>query len=404
MRFVVLVADGMGDWPLDELNGRTPLAVARTPHMDWLAQRGAVGLVKTIPDGMEPGSDVANLSILGYDALRYPTARGPFEALAMGLPLEEGVVAYRCNLITTDGQTLVDYSAGHVSSEEAAVLIRLVDEKLGSRRLRFFPGVSYRHSMLWHGGPVDVLTTPPHDVVGQPLVENLPKGDGEAAIGQLIYDSMEILDEHEINRRRRDEGRNPANAIWPWGQGRAPNLPSFALRFGMPGTVIAAVDLIKGIGVAAGLAKIDVPGATGYFDTDFEAKANYAADALARAPFVYLHVEAPDEAGHIADIERKIWSIEQVDEKVIGTLIGRLGEPGVSWGILALADHLTPIAARTHVSDPAPFAVVPAPTGMEGAQAQGLTEEACRESGVFVERGHELLPRILRPGRGSRGG
>lgn len=398
MKFVVVVADGMADWPLDELAGRTPLAAARTPNMDALASCGTVGMVRTIPEGMVPGSDVANLSILGYDPLRYYTARGPFEALAMGLPLEKGVVAFRCNLITTDGETLIDYSAGHIGSDDANVLINLLDEKLGTRRIRFFPGVSYRHSLLWDGGPVDAATTPPHDIVGQPWEKYMPQGDGENVLRQLIYDSLELLDDHDINRRRRDDGENPANAIWPWGQGLPPDLPAFSLRFGMPGAVIAAVDLIKGIAVAAGLQKIDVPGATGYLDTDYEAKANHAVETLRKVDFVYVHVEAPDEAGHAGDIEKKIWAIEQVDEKVIGTLIRELGEPGRGWRVLVLADHLTPIHVRTHVPDPTPFVVAPRLQSIGGSEASAMTEDECRAAGVLIENGHELLPRILRSG------
>ncbi len=398
MKFAIVVPDGMADWPLDELDGRTPLEAAGTPNMDALARRGTVGLVRTIPEGMIPGSDVANLSILGYDPLRYYTARGPLEALAMDLPLENGVVAFRCNLITTDGERLIDYSAGHVGSGEARVLINLLDEKLGTPRTRFFPGVSYRHILLWEGGPVDAATTPPHDIVGKPWEEYMPRGDGENALRQLIYDSLEILDDHDINRRRRDEGQNPANAVWPWGQGLPPELPAFALRFGMPGVAVAAVDLIKGIGVAAGLQKIDVPGATGYLDTDYESKAKHAVEALQKVDFVYIHVEAPDEAGHAGDIEKKIWAIEQVDEKVIGTLVRQLGQPGRDWGMLVLADHLTPISVRTHVSDPTPFVVVPPLQSTGSSDAPAMTEQECRAAGVLIEEGHELLPRILRPG------
>ncbi len=268
MKYILIVPDGMADDPIAELDGRTPLMAARTPHLDAITRAGVVGRVQTIPAGMEPGSDVAALSIMGYDPARYYTGRAPLEAAAQGIELDARDVAWRCNLITSDGERLIDYSAGEISSEEAAVLIMLINDKLGSAKRRFFPGVSYRNLLIWQDGSVDVGTKPPHNIMGQLIVPNLPKGDNEDLLRQLMWDSYAILSEQEINRRRVDAGKNPANMIWLWGQGYAPRLPAFSVEHGLSGTVISAVDLLRGIARLAGLRAPIVPGATGRLDTE----------------------------------------------------------------------------------------------------------------------------------------
>jgi len=390
MKYIVIVPDGMSDYPLDDLDGQTPLQAAETPNMDGLARAGTVGTVTTIPEDMPPGSDIANLSILGYDPTRYYSGRGPLEAVAMDINLEERDVAFRCNLITSDGKRLVDFAAGHVPTEDARQLIELIDSKLGSGTRKFFPGVSYRHLLVWADGPMDLETTPPHDVVGSPLPDVFPVGERDDAIRQMIYDSMELLDEHEINARRRGEGLNPANMIWPWGHGRRPNLPSLFSTYGLQGATISAVDLIKGIGKAAGMRHIEVPGATGYLDTDYAAKAQYAAAALHEYDFVYLHIEAPDEAGHLGDVEEKIRAIEQIDARVVSRIVAELDTLDAH-RLLLLPDHATPISVRTHVADPVPFVVVPALPGHQDRRAGGFFEEAARSTGLHVGFGHELM-------------
>ncbi|MCX6375151.1 MAG: cofactor-independent phosphoglycerate mutase, partial [Armatimonadetes bacterium] len=300
-KYILLVPDGMADRPLEQLDGKTPMQVAKKPNMDFLAANGRVGAVHTIPPGMDPGSDVAAMSLLGYDPRKHYTGRGPIEAVSMEIPLETRDVAFRCNLVSSDGVTMIDYSGGHISTEEARELMTFVNEKLGTSSISFYPGVSYRHIMVWRGGSPDVKTTPPHNITGRPIKEYLPVGDGDQALCGMIFDSIEILDAHPINRRRRDEGKKPANMIWPWGQGLALDLPSFVVKTGLSGTVIAAVDLVKGLGRAAGLSVVNVPGATGYLDTNFEGKAECALNALTERDFALVHIEAPDEAGHIGD-------------------------------------------------------------------------------------------------------
>ena len=388
VKYILLIPDGMADRPLDELDGKTPMQVARKPNMDHLAANGKVGAVHTIPQGMAPGSDVAAMSLLGYDPRTYYTGRGPIEAASMEIPLERKDVAFRCNLVSSDGETMIDYSAGHVSTEEARELMTFVNEKLGTRKISFYPGVSYRHIMVWRDGSPDVNTTPPHNIMGEPIEDHLPQGDGEQTLRGLIYDSIDLLDNHPINRRRRDAGKNPANMIWPWGQGRTLDLPSFATKTGLTGAVVAAVDLVKGLGRAAGLKVVDVPGATGYLDTNFEGKARYALDALHERDFALVHIEAPDEAGHIGNIDAKIEAIENVDKKVLGTLLEGLKEVE-RFRILVAPDHVTPISIRTHAEDPVPFVLF---SSFEPAGSNlPFDERAVQETKLRVEEGFRLI-------------
>ncbi len=392
MKYLLIVPDGMADTPIDALDGRTPLMAAETPHLDALARLGTVGRVQTVPPGMPPGSDVAALSIMGYDPARYYTGRAPLEAASLEIDLGPRDVAFRCNLITTDGTAIVDYSGGEVSSADGAVLLDAVATRLGTSKRRFYPGVSYRNLLVWAEGSVDVRTVPPHDVMGQPLLPNLPEGDGETTLRQMIWDSYEILAAHPLNRRCVDEGRHPANMIWLWGQGYAPSLPNFPATHGVSGTVISAVDLLRGIARLAGLKAPLVPGATGRLDTNWAGKAAAARVALAESDFVMIHVEAPDECGHQGDLEGKVRAIALTDREIIGPA----WEAAQRYGdarILVLPDHYTPIARRTHVGDPVPFCL--AGTGIPKDSADRLDEEIAAESPLFLDEGWRLITRLL---------
>jgi len=395
MKYVLIVGDGMADLPIEDLDGQTPLEYAYKPNMNRLAGSALLGgLVRTVPEGMEPGSDVANMNILGYDPRKYYTGRGPLEAIAMGVPMNKEDVAFRCNLVSTDGERIIDYSAGHISSEEAREIIEILNKKLGSSKVQFYPGVSYRHLMVWRNGKDEQLLTPPYNIVGKPFKPYLPQGEGEEFLRALIYNSYEILDNLEINKRRRDEGKPPANLIWLWGQGRLPQLPLFFLKWGLVGGVISAVDLIKGLGKAAGLQVINVPGATGYIDTNYEGKAEYALEALEKIDFVFIHIEAPDECGHTADLENKIASIEAIDEKIVGKIIRELPRIDEDYKILILPDHPTPISVRTHTADPVPFLIYSSEKPLRGEE--NFSERWGKEREYFLEEGNKLIEIFLK--------
>jgi 2,3-bisphosphoglycerate-independent phosphoglycerate mutase len=353
MKYILIVPDGMADDPLSDLEGQTPLQAARTPYMDDLAKRGVVGSVAVTPPDMYPGSDAANMALLGYDPRQYYTGRGPIEAAAMRIALDARDVAFRCSLISTDGERLLDYSAGHIATEEARPLIEAA-QKLCTRQMRLFPGVSYRHILLWNDGPLEVKTFAPHENMNRPLDEILPTGDGDYRLRQFIWDSIDLLNDHPYNRRRRDEGKPAANTLWPWGQGRAPQLPSFFRLHGKTGAVIAGVDVVRGLGRLSGLEVVAVPGATGYLDTDYYAKGRYAVEALNRHDFVWVHVEAPDEAGHMGSIDEKIKAIENIDQLVVGTMLSGLKKLD-DFRMLIVPDHATPIATRGHKAGPVPY-------------------------------------------------
>ncbi|MCM8790041.1 MAG: cofactor-independent phosphoglycerate mutase [Candidatus Omnitrophica bacterium] len=400
MKYIVLVGDGMADYPIKDLGDRTPLEVARTPNMDFIAKFGEMGKIKTIPKDMSPASDVANISILGYDPRVYYTGRGPLEAANLGVELEEDDVAFRCNLITAAGDTLTDYSAGHISSKEAAILIKFIDKNLGTNRIKFYPGVSYRHLVVVKRGSeeyLDRLTcTAPHDILGQAISKNLPKGDNAEVIIQLMEKSRELLDKHEINQVRIDLKENPANMIWLWGQGEKPMMPRFEEKFGIKGSVISAVDLIKGLGKILDLEVINVHGATGYYDTDYEGKAKQAIKSLENKDFVFLHVEAPDEAGHNGDLREKIISIERFDNLVVGTILNFFKRKK-NFRILVLPDHATPISLRTHTADPVFF-------GMFGKDVLSkefskFCEKEAQKSELYFEQGYMLMEYFIKGNR-----
>ncbi len=389
-RYVIIIMDGAADEPQAELGGRTPLQAAGKPFSDAAAREGLCGLAKTIPDEMSPpGSDIASFSILGYDPRRYLTGRAPLEAASLDVPMNAEDVAFRCNLITTDGTNVVDYSAGEIPTPEAHALIRALDEKLSTQRYQFYPGISYRHILMLRGASPNVRTTPPHDIMGQSIEAHLPVGDNDGLLRQLMFDSLEILEQHDVNRRRRDEGQPPANMIWLWGQGRPCLLPSFAVQHGVPGLAIAAVDLIRGIAKCAGLAAPEVPGATGNLETDYAAKGRLAVDSLARYPFVLVHVEAPDEAAHQGRAEQKVWAIEQIDQHVVGPVLEQLRRvPGSR--MLILADHYTKLSTRTHAREPVPFAL----WGDGQDKSEAWDEQNAAASGRFLEEGWRL-PELL---------
>jgi len=399
-KYILLVGDGMADYGIEELGGKTPLQAAKTAYMDRIAA-GQLGLVKTIPDGFEPGSDVANLSLLGYDPRRYHTGRGPFEAASMGVKLSPQQVAYRMNLVTlevrSEGEIIMrSHSSGDISTEEARPLVASVKEALSRPGLDIYPGVAYRHLLVWENGPVDTPTIPPHDVLDQNMAGYLKEGPADGIV-DLIRNSWDILRDHPVNLKRKAGGRKVANSIWLWGQGRAPNLPTFDERFGLRGGVISAVDLIKGLGVYAGFRPIPVAGATGYLNTNFRGKAEAALEALRSLDFVLLHVEAPDEASHQGNIAEKIQAIEAFDQKVVGPVLEGLKVHG-DYRVLVVSDHLTPIVKRTHSSEPTLFAWAGKAELESGSPPGAFNERAASESGRMFEHGHTLIQAFLGEG------
>jgi 2,3-bisphosphoglycerate-independent phosphoglycerate mutase len=417
MKYVVVVGDGMADYPVEGLNGKTPLMVARKPHMDWMAKRGEIGLVKTVPDSFNPGSEVANLSIFGYDPLRYYTGRGPLEAISLGIHLQAHDIAFRCNLVTLRAQgtkvIMEDFSAGHIKDDEAREIITDLDREMGTEEIRFYPGVSYRHLMVMKNGASRFSNLerleliPPHDIIGKEISPFLPRGSGtvdsknsvrggEEKILFLMTESQRLLKNHHINLARESKGLRPANSIWLWGQGRSPQMITLKERYGIDGYVISAVHLLKGIGILAGLKVLEVPGITGYFDTNYEGKAQYALRGLKEKDFVYVHVEAPDEAGHMGDLRLKIEAIEAFDEKIVGAILKGMKDFR-RYKILVLPDHPTPLSVRTHTADPVPFVIYSNDDGAKDGQAEAFDEVSAKKSGIFIEKGFELMERFLYP-------
>jgi 2,3-bisphosphoglycerate-independent phosphoglycerate mutase len=394
MKYVILQGDGMPDHKLPELGGKTPLEVARTPNLDMIAKHAQMfGMVKTIPDPLPPGSDVGNLTVLGYDPMVYYTGRSPLEAASIGVNLDEGDVTLRCNLVTLseeNGHTIMeDYSAGHISSEEANEIISDLQKELDLGSLALHPGVSYRHLLVWPGGNTDIQTTPPHDISGKAVETYFPSGEGAEKLKELIERSKEILKEHPVNRKRIEAGQNPANSIWLWGQGTAPNMPTFKELYGLTGSVISAVDLVKGIGIYAGLQVIDVPGATGYLDTNYEGKVDYALDSLEHVELTMIHIESTDETGHQGKAELKIQAIEDFDGRVVGRVLEGIKRFG-DYRILVMSDHPTPIDLRTHVNEPVPFAIYSSEDESLKNESFVYTEDSASESGVYIHDGWKL--------------
>jgi 2,3-bisphosphoglycerate-independent phosphoglycerate mutase len=363
MKYVLIVGDGMADYPVPELGNKTPLQVAHKPNIDAIAAKGKNGLIRNVPDGLSPGSETAILSLLGYDPKRYCTGRGPLEAPARGIKLGKNDAAFRCNLITEKDGLLIDYSAGHITTSEAEPLIASVKKTFEKKgEIEFFSGLDYRHFLILRNVPEarQIQCTPPHDVSGVPVKNVLPKAKSKNVektvnmLKALIHDSKQVLESHPINVARVKAGKRPANMIWPWGGGPKPSMPLFKKKFGLKAAVISAVDLVKGIGAYAGMEILEVPGATGLQDTNYEGKADFALKALEDNDLVFVHVEAPDEAGHVKDFTLKVKTIEDLDKRLVGRIIGGLREP---YAIAILPDHPTPIAVGTHTRDPVPFAI-----------------------------------------------
>lgn len=399
MKYVILQGDGMPDHLLPELDGRTPLEVANTPNLDKIA-KGATkfGMVKTIPDPLPPGSDVGNLTVLGYDPMIYYTGRSPLEAASMGVQLGTSDVTLRCNLVTLaseNGSTVMeDYSAGHISTEEAKELILDLKNELEEDNLKLHPGVSYRHLLVWTGGNKDIETTPPHDISGKDIETHMPSGEGSQKLNELILKSREILKDHPVNKKRVEEGKNPASSIWLWGQGVAPTMPTFKELYGLTGSVISAVDLVKGIGKYAGLDVIDVPGATGYLDTNYEGKVDYALASLDEVDMTMIHIESTDETGHMGDAKLKIQAIEDFDGRVVGRVLDGIKRFG-DYKILVMSDHPTPIDIRTHINEPVPFAIYNSADESVKNDAHVYTEKSASESDVYVSEGYKLVSMLI---------
>lgn len=397
MKYIILVPDGMADKDVPQLGGATPLEVAKTPNMDFIARFGKVGMVKTIPKGLTAASDVANLSLLGYDPVKYYTGRASLEAAYLGINLRPDEFAFRCNLITASEDKLIDYSAGHIKTKESKELINFLGTKLGSKYIKFYPGTSYRNVVIINvnafGKKGKIICQPPHDIMDKPINENLPRGKGAEILIKLMQESRALLSEHEINKVRIDLGENPANMIWLWGEGTPPKMPDFKTLFGLKGAVISAVDLIKGIGKIIGLEVIDVPGATGYYDTNFSGKAQYAINALDSADFVFVHVEATDEAGHNGDLRQKIAMIERFDSQVVGPILEYVKNTD-SARILITPDHPTPVSLRTHTDGAVPFEIFG--EGISADDANKFSEKVAAQSGFIFNKGHELIAHFIR--------
>lgn len=402
MKYVVVLGDGMADWKMEKLGGKTCLEAAKTSTLDSLAPHAEVGLCKTVPDGMKPGSDVANMSVLGFNPRDYYTGRSPLEAVSMGIKLTDTDVTLRCNLVTLsdeenyEDRTMVDYSAGEIPTAEAAELINYLKGYLDSEKLTFYPGISYRHCLVVKDGVTGHDLTPPHDISDKKITAHLPKGELGELYLNLMKRSAELLKDHPVNLKRIAEGKRPANSIWLWGEGTKPALSPFEkVRAGLKGGIISAVDLVKGIGMLADMQVIEVDGATGNYDTNFKGKASAAADALLNGlDFVYIHMEAPDECGHHGDPAHKVYSIEQIDGVVIPTLIRKFKAAGEHFAMLVTPDHPTPCACKTHVSEPVPYLIYTDKTDL-GNGAKRYTEDEAKKTGEYVADGYKLIEKLL---------
>ncbi len=395
MKYAIVIPDGAADRPSEALGGRTPFEVARIPHMDRIASNGRLGTVQSVPSGMAPGSDVAILSLLGYDPVKCYTGRAPLEAAAQGIECGPDDWVFRCNLVTVAEGKMIDYSAGHIKTQESEVLIRTLEEQFGSDTVRFYPGVGYRHLLVIRNETFKVHTTPPHDILGRPVRKYLPTGKGADRLRDLMDASREVLEGHSVNDIRRDLGENPASQIWLWGEGQRPNLTSFRKQWGIEGAVITAVDLVRGIGRLIGWDVVDVPGATGYYDTDYAGKGRAAIEAVGDHDLVVVHVEATDEAGHNGAAREKVKALESVDRLVVGPLLSALEHGDEPWRILVAPDHETPLEIRTHERKPVPFAMMG--VGLEpGRAGRPMTETDARKTGMHVAVGHELLEYFLK--------
>jgi len=399
MKYLLIVGDGMADYPVPELDNKTPLQAANKPNMDMIATKGCSGLLRTVPEGLTPGSGTAILSVLGYDPRRFYTGRGPFEAAARNIRLDENDVAYRCNLITEKDGILIDYSADHITNSESAELIESLKKKMEKPgEVEFFAGLSYRHFLILRNYLQNEIIecTPPHDAIGTEISKILPKAKSEEAkstvnlLNRLILDSKKVLEHHPVNIARKKSGKRPGNMIWPWGGGRKPRMPTYKEKYGVDAAVISAVDLVKGIGVYAGMKIVVVPGATGLYDTNYEGKAEFALEALENSDMVFVHVEAPDEAGHSQDYELKTKTIEDLDKRLLGHILNGLKEECV---IAVLPDHPTPIKIGTHTRDPVPFAIY-APSA-KADEVKQFDEFSAKNGGFGLIEGEAFMSLFL---------
>lgn len=400
-KFVVLLCDGMADTPCDELNGKTPMELATKPVMDSLASRSEVGMVQTVPEGMAPGSDVANLSVIGYNPADCYTGRSPLEAANIGIDLADDDVAFRCNLVTLSDdpifadKTILDYCAGDIHTHDADQIVHTLQSEFGGGEFDFYTGTAYRHCMVWHGGKTELgKITPPHDITGKVIGDYLPLHPDASPLLSMMERSYELLKSHPVNIDRVAKGLAPANAIWLWGQGKRPQLQNFKSCFGVRGAMISAVDLLKGIGRIAGMDVCDVDGATGYIDTNYTGKMQAAVDALkSGCDFAYIHVEAPDECGHRGEAQNKVRAISNIDSLILRPLLAELDNMG-DYAVLILPDHPTPLNIRTHVSDPVPYLLYRSDVSKTSG-VSCFTEETARATGIITSHGYDLLPKLL---------
>ncbi len=402
MKYAVILYDGMADYPVPCFDGKTPMMMANKPNFDRLAQKGEVGLVRTVAEGLKPGSDVANLSVMGYDPMKYYTGRSPLEAVSIGVKMADDDIALRCNLVTLseeenyEDKTMIDYSAGDISSADAAEIIKTVEENFGDDEFAFYNGVSYRHCLIHHGGTVELGNmTPPHDISDRVVGPYLSTAPSAEKLVGLMKKSYDLLKDHPVNKRRIAEGKRPANSIWLWGEGKKPMLPLFTDLYGIKGSVISAVDLLKGIGIAAGMNTPEVEGATGYIDTNFEGKAKAAVNELKNgADLVYVHIEAPDECGHRNEPENKVRAIELIDEKVLPIILSGLEEIGEDYKIMILPDHPTPIVTKTHASDPVPYMIYKK-SAEKDSGVESIHEESAKATGNYVDFGPSMMKKFI---------
>ena len=392
-KYAIIVPDGAADEPLEELGGKTPLEAAETPNMDRISAAGRLGLVRTVPEGFEPGSDVAQMSLLGYDPLRYYSGRAPVEAAARGIRLGLDDWVFRCNLVTIADGLMADHSAGHISTEEGSSLIKELQAHITDERVSLYAGVSYRHLLVFKGMDFEIRTYPPHDHIGKPVEKILPRGKGADVLIQLINQSQQIFAGHEVNRVRQDLGENQVSSIWLWGQGKQARLDSFRKQYGLQGAAITAVDLVRGLAKLIGFDLIEVPGATGFIDTNYAGKGQAAIEALKKYDLVFVHIEAPDEAGHQGDAEAKKKAIEQVDRHIAGPILKAL-EQYESWRILVLPDHPTPVHGGAHSAEPVPFAM--AGTQITRVLQLGFSEANAAKAGLRIDKGCELMEYFLK--------
>jgi 2,3-bisphosphoglycerate-independent phosphoglycerate mutase len=402
VKYLVMLCDGMADEPNEALGNSTPMEKANKPCMNSLAAKAEVGIVKTVAEGLKPGSDVANLSVLGYEPAVYYSGRSPLEAASIGIDLKDTDVTLRCNLVTLsddedyENKTILDYCADDISSEEAKILIEYIQEKLGNDVFRFYPGVSYRHCLVWsNGNPHPGVLTPPHDITGKVITDYIPKGEAVDELYDLMKKSYDLLKDHPVNQARIARGKRPANSIWLWGEGTKPLLDNFSEKFGIKGSMISAVDLLKGIAICAGMNSVDVDGATGYLDTNFDGKCKAAIEEFKNgADLVYVHVEAPDECGHRGEIENKVKAIEMIDEHILGPVVEFL-KGYDDFAVLVCPDHPTPLSIRTHTSTPVPYLIYDSKNEINSG-VKVFCEKEARETGNYIEKGFTMMNYFLR--------